>query len=93
MEEEKDALEQKAKDRAKAVQDSLAAVAEQKAKEELEKQSEKVAEEIKDKVGEEVGKKVEDVLGEKGKAEIDNIKNKLDDWNPFGKKKKKKEGN
>jgi hypothetical protein len=43
---------------------------------------------VKDSLESKIGNKVEDVLGEKGKGEIDSLKEKLNDWNPFKKKKK-----
>lgn len=78
----------KAKDKAKAVADSLTNVATQKAKE----AADKAAQEVKDKVGEKVGDKVtektNEVLGADGQKKVDDVKKKLDDWDPFKKKKK-----
>ena len=79
---------EKAKEKAKNVADSLANVATQKAKE----ASEKAAQEVKDKVGEKVGEKVtektNEVLGDQGQKKVEDVKKKLDDWDPFKKKKK-----
>ncbi|NNF20471.1 MAG: hypothetical protein HKN67_00910 [Saprospiraceae bacterium] len=44
-----------------------------------------------DSLSKKVGKEVEDIFGKKAQGEIDSIKSKIKDWNPF--KKKKKEGN
>ena len=42
---------------------------------------------VKDSLESKIGDKVGDILGEKGKAEIDSLKEKLNDWNTFKKKK------
>lgn len=71
--------EEKAKleNKANAVVDSAKAVVEQK------------VEDVKKQVGDEVGKKAEEILGE----EAEKIKDKLDKYNPFKNRKKKKDGN
>ncbi|MEM9820702.1 MAG: AsmA-like C-terminal region-containing protein, partial [Bacteroidota bacterium] len=63
-----------------------------KVEEEVDKKVEEAKEKVTDKVEEEVSKKVEEAVGEKAKDEVDKLKDKVDKWNPFKKKKKKKEG-
>jgi AsmA-like C-terminal region len=97
---ELDKLKEKAKQEADkaleaATQAAKAKVDEAKAKaaEELKKRAGEV---VKDKVGEEVGKKVDEQLekvgGDKVKKEADKLKDKLDKWDPFGKKKPQENG-
>ncbi len=76
----RDTLVQQAKQEAAKVVDSVKTQVEQKA--------EDLAKEAQKKAGEEVGKKVEEVVGEGAKKEVEEIKDKLEKWNPFGKKKK-----
>ncbi len=82
---QKDSAVQQLRQKTSQMTDSLKIQAEKKAEE--------VVEEVKKKAGEEVGKKVEEIVGQEAKKEVEEIKNKLEKWNPFGKKdKKKKEG-
>lgn len=91
-----DAKEQ-AKKEADKVVDTLSTAAKQKADEIVDKGKEKVEQVVKDEIGKQVGEeaadkakeKVGEVLGEDAKEEVDKIKDKLDGWNPFGKKKDK----
>lgn len=77
----------KAKEQAKAAADkaadSLRAIADKKVQE----AKDKAAKELGDKAGEAVGKKAEEVLGDKGKKTTEEAKKKLEEWDPFKKKK------
>ena len=79
-EEVKSTVEAKAEEEVDKAKDKAEAVV----KEEQQKLEEKIGKEAEEKVGE--------ILGEKGKEEADKIKNELEKFNPF-KKKKKKDGN
>lgn len=72
---------QEAKD--KAV-DSLKAIADKK----LQEATDKATQEAKDKLGKAAGEKAGEVLGDEGKKKVDEVKDKLDKWDPFKKKKK-----
>lgn len=78
----------KAKDQAKAAADkaadSLRAIADQKVKE----ATEKASKELGDKAGEAAGKKADELMGDQGKKAVDDAKKKLEEWDPFKKKKK-----
>ncbi|MBK8426229.1 MAG: hypothetical protein IPL27_09815 [Lewinellaceae bacterium] len=86
----------KAKDQVKAAADkavdSLQNVANQKLKEATDKATQelkdKVGEQVGDKVGEKVNEKAGEVLGDQGQKKVEDVKKKLDDWDPFKKKKK-----
>ncbi len=86
----------KAKDKVKAAADkavdSLQNVANQKLKEATDKATQelkdKVGEQVGDKVGEKVNEKAGEVLGDQGQKKVEDVKKKLDDWDPFKKKKK-----
>ncbi|HOY04506.1 MAG TPA: AsmA-like C-terminal region-containing protein [Saprospiraceae bacterium] len=78
----------KAKDKAKAAADSLTNVATQKAKEAADKATQEVKDKVGEKVGDEVNKKAGEVLGDQGQKKVEDVKKKLDDWDPFKKKKK-----
>jgi hypothetical protein len=89
---ELDKAKQKAKEAADRAADSLKRLADKK----LQEATDKVTQEAKDKLGKEVGEKVGDkagqkageVLGDKGQKKVDEVKDKLDKWDPFKKKKK-----
>ena len=78
----------KAKEQAKAAADkaadSLRAIADKK----IQEAKDKAAKELGDKAGEAAGKKADEVLGDKGKKTVDDAKKKLEEWDPFKKKKK-----
>jgi hypothetical protein len=78
----------KAKDQAKAAADkaadSLRAIADKKVKE----ATDKATKELGDKAGEAAGKKADEVMGDQGKKAVDDAKKKLEEWDPFKKKKK-----
>jgi hypothetical protein len=78
----------KAVDKATGVVKAKVDEVKDKAAEELKKRAGEV---VKDKVGQEVGKKVDEQLekvgGDKLKKETDKLKDKLDKWDPFGRKK------
>ena len=86
----------KAKDKVKAAADkavdSLQNVANQKLKEATDKATQevkdKVGEQVGEKVGEKVNEKAGEVLGDQGQKKVDDVKKKLDEWDPFKKKKK-----
>jgi hypothetical protein len=94
----------KLKEKAKQEADKAVDAATQAAQAKLEEAKAKAAEElkkragevVKDKVGQEVGKKVDEQLqkagGDKLKTETDKLKDKLDKWDPFGKKKTPENG-
>jgi AsmA-like C-terminal region len=94
----------KLKEKAKLEADKAVEAATQAAKAKVEEAKAKAAEElkkragevVKDKVGQEVGKKVDEQLqkvgGDKLKTETDKLKSKLDQWDPFGKKKPQENG-
>ena len=71
----------------------------EEAKKEADKVVDKATEEVKEKVGEKLGqavdttlsKEAEKLLGEEAKKGVDDIKNELDKFNPFKKKKKDKD--
>ena len=90
-----DEAKAKAKAAADKAADSLRNLANQKINDAANKAKEEVAkragEEIGQKAGEAVGKKAEEALGDQGKKTVDDVKNKLDKWDPF--KKKKSGGN
>jgi len=82
------------------VTDSLRTLADQKAQELKNKATEAAKEKVgavlgseagqkaADKVGEQVGEKAGEVLGDKGTKTVEDVKNKLNTWDPFKKKKK-----
>lgn len=92
-------LKKKALDQAKKTEDSLRVVAAKKIQEEKDKAINKAAEELKKNVDSNLVNKGKEVLGEKatkeaekiikegGKREMDQIKDKVNEWNPFKKKK------
>jgi hypothetical protein len=76
---ELDKARQKAQEAAQKAADSLRTVAEKK----MQEAADKAAKEAKDKVGEKAG----EVLGEQGKKATEEVKDKLNKWDPFKKKK------
>jgi hypothetical protein len=78
----------KAKDQAKAAADkaadSLRAVADKK----IQEATDKATKELGDKAGEAAGKKADELMGDQGKKAVDDAKKKLEEWDPFKKKKK-----
>ncbi len=78
----------KVKDKAQAAADkavdSLKAIADKK----LQEATDKATQEAKDKLGKAAGEKAGEVLGTEGKKKVDEVKDKLDKWDPFKKKKK-----
>lgn len=85
-------VKQDAKDRAQKAADSLKTVAKKEADKAIDKAKAEAEKAAKEKLGEVVDsttqKKIEEALGEKGQEAKDKIEDKLNDWNPFGKKKK-----
>lgn len=89
---ELDRAKAQAKAAADKAADSLRAVANQK----LQEATDKATQAAKDKLGEQVGGKVGDkatekaneVLGDQGQKKVEDVKKKLDQWDPFKKKKK-----
>lgn len=77
---EMDKAKQKAEEAAQKATDSLKRLADKK----LQEATDKATKEAKDKIGEKAG----DVLGEQGKKKAEEVKDKLDKWDPFKKKKK-----
>jgi F0F1-type ATP synthase membrane subunit b/b' len=68
--------------------DQLKKEAEQKVKDEVGKVIGKEAgDDLGKKAADEIGKKAEDAMGDKGKKAVDDAKKKLDEWDPFKKKK------
>lgn len=88
---ELDKAKEKAKAAADKAADSLKALADKKLKEATDKVTQeakdKLGKEVGDKVGKEVGQKAGEVLGDKGQKKVDEVKDKLDKWDPFKKKK------
>jgi hypothetical protein len=74
-----DKVKKQAEDAAQKAADSLKNVAERKAQE----AADKATQEAKNKVGEKAG----EVLGKEGQKKADEVKDKLDKWDPFKKKK------
>jgi hypothetical protein len=88
---ELDKAKQKAKEAADKAADSLRAIADKKLKEATDKVTQeakdKLGKEIGGKVGDKVGQKAGEVLGNGGQKKVDEVKDKLDKWDPFKKKK------
>jgi hypothetical protein len=88
----------KAKEQAKAAADkaidTIGKVVDKKVNEAVnqatEQAKEKLGNEIGNKVGDKAGQKAGEVLGDKGQKNVNEVKDKLDKWDPF--KKKKKDG-
>lgn len=76
---ELDKAKQKAQEAAQKAADSLRAIAEKK----MQEAADKAAKEAKEKIGEKAG----EVLGEQGKKATEEVKDKLNKWDPFKKKK------
>jgi len=81
---ELDKAKEQAKAAAEKAADSIRAVADKK----IQDAKDKAAKELGDKAGEAAGKKADEVLGDKGKKTVDDAKKKLEEWDPFKKKKK-----
>lgn len=81
---ELDAAKDKVKAAADKAVDSLSNVADKK----LQEAKDKATQELGNKVGDAAGQKADEVLGDKGKKTVDEAKKKLEDWDPFKKKKK-----
>lgn len=81
---ELDKAKEQAKAAAEKAADSLRAVADKK----IQDAKDKATKELGDKAGEAAGKKADEVLGDKGKKTVDDAKKKLEEWDPFKKKKK-----
>jgi hypothetical protein len=88
---------EKGKEKAKEYTDKAVDTVSKVVNAEIEKAKQKAIEEAKKKVGDQIGtqagKKVDDALNkagidEKAKKEAEKLKNKIDDFNPFGGKKK-----
>ena len=79
---------EKAKDKAKEAADKAADSLKKVADKAIQDAKDKAAKEIGNKAGEAAGKKAEEVLGDKGKKTVDEAKKKLDQFDPFKKKKK-----
>ncbi len=96
---ELDKAKEKAKAAADKAVDTLGKIADQKIQQATDKVvdqvkdqagkviSQEVGEKVGDVVGEKVGEKAGEVLGDKGKKTVEDVKNKLDKWDPFKKKK------
>ena len=85
LEEEKEKLEEAAQDIRDTITDAVTEKVEE-VKDDVQTQIEEtIDEQIDDAAG-----KIDDVFGEEAKESVDEIKDQLDNWNPFGKKKKKK---
>ncbi|MBK9632552.1 MAG: hypothetical protein IPO62_16105 [Saprospiraceae bacterium] len=95
-----DILKKKALDESKRVEDSLRKLANKKIEEEKNKIMDKASDELKKRldsglvekgkevIGDKLNKETEMILKEVGKKEVDSIKSKVEEWNPFKKKKK-----
>ena len=80
---ELDKAKEKAKEAADKAADSLRNIANKKVQEVTEQAKDKLGKEV----GDKLGKEAEKVLGDQGQKKIDEVKNKLDKWDPFKKKK------
>jgi len=96
----KEDLLQEGQDKLDDKKEEVKSTVEAKAEEEIDKAKDKAEavvkeeqEKLEEKIGKEAEEKVGEILGEKGKEEADKIKNELEKFNPFKKKKKKKDGN
>jgi hypothetical protein len=78
-----DKVKEKAQAAADKAADSLKAVADKKLKE----ATDKATQEAKEKLGNAAGEKAGEVLGTQGQKKVDEVKDKLDKWDPFKKKK------
>jgi hypothetical protein len=89
---ELDKVKDKAKAAADKAADSLKTLADKKIKEATDKitqeAKDKLGKEVGEKIGDKVGQKAGEVLGDKGQKKVDEVKDKLDKWDPFKKKKK-----
>ncbi|GAB4496001.1 MAG: hypothetical protein OHK0019_26720 [Saprospiraceae bacterium] len=81
---ELDKAKEKAKAAAEKAADSIRAVADKK----IQDAKDKATKELGNKAGEAAGKKADEILGDKGKKTVDDAKKKLEEWDPFKKKKK-----
>jgi hypothetical protein len=81
---ELDKAKDKAKEAADKAADSLRNIANKKVQEVTEQAKDKLGKEV----GDKLGKEAEKVLGDQGQKKIDEVKDKLDKWDPFKKKKK-----
>lgn len=87
VEEKLDTLESKAEEKL----DSATQVIKDKVLKGVESKIDSTQKELIDSLSKKVTKEVDEIFGKKAQSEIDSIKSKIKDWNPF--KKKKKEGN
>jgi hypothetical protein len=78
----------KAKDQAKAAADKAADSLRKVADQKIQEAKDKATKELGDKAGEAVGKKADEVMGDQGKQKVEDAKKKLEEWDPFKKKKK-----
>ena len=78
----------KAKEQAKAAADKAADSLRTIADKKIQEAKDKATKELGDKAGEAVGKKADEVLGDQGKKATEDAKKKLEEWDPFKKKKK-----
>jgi hypothetical protein len=89
---ELDKVKDKAKAAADKAADSLKTLADKKIKEATDKitqeAKDKLGKAVGDKVGDKIGQKAGEVLGDNGQKKLDDVKDKLDKWDPFKKKKK-----
>ncbi len=81
---ELDKAKEKAKTAADKAADSLRNLANKKVQEVTDQAKDKLGKEV----GDRLGKEAEKVLGDQGQKKIDEVKDKLDKWDPFKKKKK-----
>lgn len=81
---ELDKAKEKAKAAADKAADSLRNLANKKVQEVTDQAKDKLGKEV----GDRLGKEAEKVLGDQGQKKIDEVKDKLDKWDPFKKKKK-----
>ncbi|MEZ4963952.1 MAG: AsmA-like C-terminal region-containing protein [Saprospiraceae bacterium] len=77
-----------AKDKAKAAADKAADSLRNLANQKVQEAKDKATQELGNKAGEAVNKKADEVLGDQGKKTVDDAKKKLEQWDPFKKKKK-----
>lgn len=84
---ELDKAKAKAKEAADKAADSLRNLANKKLQEAEQEAKDKLGKEVGDKVGAKAEQKAGEVLGAQGQKKVDEVKDKLDKWDPFKKKK------
>lgn len=85
---EKEKIKTQLEDKAESVKDTVTSRVEKEVNKALDTVKTKATDIIKTKLDSTLTDKASDILGKDAKSEVDSIKSKLDNWNPFKKKKK-----